>query len=112
MMQVVAVLSPGLMGPLTRSHAPKALMPGRLVPARYGGDDGKRVGGCYRSRCLFGKIAHIFVVEVQVNKGAHLSLVVEQVFVQLGIGLGEAVECFADGRGVDFYGVVTAGKWT
>src|SRR5947209_3570786 len=55
------------------------------VPAGDGRDDGERVGRTDLGGFLRRKIAHVLVVQVQVNKGAQLALAGEQVAAQFGM---------------------------
>ena len=84
--------------------APKALPPVRLAPAGDGGDDGERVSGGNAGGLFCGQVANVFVVQVEVNKGAQFSLGGEEVLAQLGVGPGERSESFGDGCRLDFDG--------
>ena len=77
----------------------------QLVPAGDRGDDGERIGGSDGGCLLGGQVADVFVVQIQVNKCAHLALGGEQVLAEIGMRVGEGFESPGDGGRVDFYGV-------
>src|SRR5947209_17013282 len=86
-----------------------ARLPGRLVPACDGGDDGEFVfvggGGGF----LVGQVANVFVVEVDVDEGAELTLRGVQVPLELRERRGQVFECCGDGLAGDVDCLLTAG---
>jgi hypothetical protein len=60
-------------------------------------DDGEFVGCSDRGGFFFGKITKIFVVEIDVDEGAELALVAEELLLQIGILGGEVGEDLSDG---------------
>jgi len=69
------------------------------------GNDGERIGGS-DGRCFFGRqVAQIFVVQIQVNKGAQLSFMGKQVLAQFGMSLGQLAQGLGDGGGAYLDGV-------
>src|SRR5580692_5884077 len=68
----------------------------------------ERVGGDYGSVLLGGEVAHVFIIQVQVNKSAHLALGGKKVLTQIGMRLGERLESFGDGGGVDLNGIAAS----
>jgi hypothetical protein len=67
-----------------------------VSPAGDGGDNGELVSGG-DGRCFFGgKVTKILVVEINVDEGAKLALVVEELLLKLGVLGGEVGEDFGD----------------
>jgi hypothetical protein len=91
-----------------RPVPPEARTPGRLVPAGDGGDDAERVGCGYGGCFFLWQVAHIFIVQVEVNEGANFALGGEKVIAQIGMRMREAGESVGDCAGVDLDFFLTA----
>src|SRR5579871_5432136 len=92
--------------------------PTRPFPVTPGnrGDDRERVGRSHRRGFLCRQIAHILVVQVQVNKGAQLSLPGEQVLLQFGMVAREPAEGVGNRGRIHVHAVApayisTQGSW-
>jgi hypothetical protein len=75
-----------------------------------GGDDGELVICGNGSRFFFRKIAEVFVVEVDVDEGAELAIVAEELLLQRGVLGGEVGKDLSDCRTGNGYRLSSGGK--
>jgi len=97
-------------------HSFNALLHSQAWPSGSASGDGRNDGeGIIRGngRLLLGRqIAHIFVVEIQIHKGTHLTFAGEQMLAQVGVGLRQLIERASNSSGRYFYSVVARREGT
>src|SRR5579871_1697549 len=80
---------------------------GESATAGDGGDDADGVA-VFGGSGLFGEVANVFVVDVDIDEAAQLSIFGEEVLAQIAELRCESAEGFANGAGADFGGVTLA----
>ena len=78
-------------------------------PAGDGGDDAQRVSGGDGGGFLPGKVTDVFVVQINIHKGADFALGGEEVLAQIGVRLGELVNGAGNRGRVDLDGALALG---
>src|SRR5579871_2308648 len=81
---------------------------GRSAAAGDGGDDADGVA-VFGGSGFLREVANVFVVDVDIDEAAELTVFSEEVLLQIAKLRCESAQCFADGRGADFGGVALAG---
>src|SRR5579864_7983464 len=80
---------------------------GGSAAAGDGGDDADGVA-VFGGSGFFREVTDVFVVDVDIDETAELSLFGEEVLLQIAELRCESAQCFADGAGADFGGVALA----
>ena len=75
-----------------------------------GGDDGECIGRLGGGGLFFREVADVFIVQVEVDEGAELAVVREEVALELGVRAGELVEGGGDGGRVDLHRGLLCGE--